>query len=63
MITNSTQKWETGNSVKVGFLTLTVVRIEPTPGDHMPDRYHLIDSKSLRRYVFTPHVGLERFDR
>jgi len=33
---------------------------EPTPGDYKPDRYHLIDSKTLKQYVFTPHHGVEK---
>lgn len=59
MIQRSKQDWSVGKTVKVGFLTLTVVSIELTPGDGKPDAYHLQDSKG-RRYVFTPHNGLER---
>jgi hypothetical protein len=32
----------------------------PTCGHYKPDRYYLIDSHSLKEYVFTPHYGLER---
>lgn len=60
MIKHTNQQWEIGSKVKVGFLTLTVIRKEPTPGDYKPDRYHLIDPQNLRQYVFTPHLGLER---
>lgn len=60
MIKNSSQSWEIGNTVKVGFLTLTVIRKEPTPGDYKPDRYHLINTQTLKEYTFTPHYGLER---
>ena len=60
MIKNSKQQWEIGSTVKVGFLTLTVTAKEPTPGDYMPDRYHLINTQTLKEYVFTPHHGLER---
>jgi hypothetical protein len=58
-IKNSVQKWEAGQIVKVGFMTLTVVSLEPTPGDYRPDIYHLISAKGAK-YTFTPHFGLER---
>lgn len=60
MIKNTKQIWEIGSKVKVGFLTLTVTAKEPTPEDYMPDRYHLINTQTLKEYVFTPHYGLER---
>lgn len=59
MITRSQQKWEVGQSVKVGFLTLTVVSIEPTPGDYRPDIYHLVSAKG-QKYAFTPHYGIDK---
>lgn len=58
-ITRSKQSWTIGNRVKVGFMDLTVTSIEPTPGDGMPDIYHL-EADNGRRYTFTPHYGLER---
>lgn len=58
-ITKTKQNWAIGQSVKVGFLTLTVTGLEPTPGDGMPDIYHLEGAKG-RRYTFQPHYGLER---
>ncbi len=58
-ITRSTQRWSVGEEVKVGFMRLTITAIEPTPGDGMPDVYHLTDDKD-RHYTFTPHYGLER---
>jgi hypothetical protein len=60
MIKNTQQTWTKGSKVKVGFLSLIIERIEPTPGDYRPDRYHLIDPRTLRQYTFTPHYGLER---
>lgn len=59
MITNSKQQWEVGNTVKVGFMTLTVVRKVPTPGDYAPDAYELVSAKGIN-YRFVPHKGLER---
>lgn len=53
------QNWSVGSTVKVGFLTLTVVDIIPTPGDGMPDEYRL-QSASGVRYSFVPHYGLSR---
>lgn len=60
-ITTSKQSWAIGTRVKVGFLTLTVLELEPTPGDGMPDIYHLEGEKG-RHYTFQPHYGLERVD-
>lgn len=55
------QDWSMGASVKVGFLTLKVVNLIPTPGDFRPDVYVLVDPKNAERvYHFTPHFGLER---
>lgn len=59
MITRSQQKWEVGQTVKVGFMVLTVVSLEPTPGDYRPDVYHLVSAKGAK-YAFTPHFGLEK---
>jgi hypothetical protein len=59
MITNSSQKWQAGQTVKVGFMALTVVSLELTPGDYRPDIYHLVSAKGVK-YTFTPHYGLER---
>jgi len=60
MINHTQQNWQVGSKVRVGFLRLIIQRIEPTPGDYAPDRYHLIEPQTLRQYVFTPHRGLER---
>ena len=54
------QTWEVGQTVKVGFLTLTITEKVPTLGDYRPDQYRLVDPRNGRRYTFTPHYGLER---
>lgn len=59
MVKNSKQNWTVGASVKVGFLTLTVVEAIPTPGDWMPDAYVLTNAKGTF-YRFVPHNGLVR---
>jgi hypothetical protein len=56
----SRQNWTPGQTVKVGFLTLKVLELIPTPGDYKPDKYHLIDLKNGREYEFTPHNGIEK---
>lgn len=58
-IKHSRQKWDVGQTVKVGFMTLTVTAIEPTPGDFLPDAYLLVSAKGVA-YRFVPHNGLER---
>lgn len=58
-ITKRKQSWAVGKRVKVGFLTLTVKRLEKTPGDGRPDIYHL-EADNGKRYTFQPHYGLER---
>jgi len=60
MIQRSKQTWTPGATVKVGFLTLRVLAAEPTPGDYLPDAYHLESLDGARRYRFVPHNGLER---
>jgi hypothetical protein len=59
MITKTKQNWTPGATVKVGFLTLTVVRAIPTPGDFAPDEYILRNTKG-QLYSFVPHHGLCR---
>lgn len=61
MITNSKQTWEVGSTVKVGFMSLVVVRKVPTPGDYAPDAY-ICESAKGQRYEFVPHRGLTRLD-
>ena len=58
-ITNSNQKWQIGEMVKVGFMRLMVTGLIPTPGDYRPDVYELVSQAGIR-YQFTPHYGLER---
>jgi hypothetical protein len=59
MIRRSKQVWEVGSTVKVGFLSLTVMAKVPTPGDYMPDAYALTNGKGAF-YRFVPHNGLTR---
>lgn len=55
------QDWFPGALVRVGFLTLRVVNLVPTPGDYRPDYYVLVDPRHEDRvYHFTPHFGLQR---
>lgn len=60
MIKNTNQNWAVGETVKVGFLSLKVEKIELTPGDYLPDAYILINLKGDKQYRFVPHNGLER---
>jgi hypothetical protein len=60
MIRNTQQNWTPGATVKVGFLTLRVVRAIATPGDFKPDEYILESLKGDKVYSFVPHNGLER---
>jgi len=60
MVKRSTQVWEVGQTVKVGFLSLVITAKEPTPGDYMPDAYHLRSLDGSKTYRFVPHNGLER---
>jgi hypothetical protein len=61
-ITRSRQDWTAGATVRVGFLSLQVVRLIPTPGDGMPDIYELENAMTGARYHFTPHYGIERIN-
>jgi hypothetical protein len=58
MIQNSKQKWEIGQMVKVGFMSLKVLAKVPTPGDYRPDAYALESNGKF--YQFVPHNGLVR---
>jgi hypothetical protein len=60
MITKTKQNWSVGATVKVGFLSLRVTSIELTPGDYMPDAYHLESLDGNKTYRFVPHNGIER---
>lgn len=61
MIANSKQSWKVGQAVRVGFMSLVVEAIEPTPGDYLPDAY-ILSGATGRRYRFVPHNGLSRID-
>lgn len=58
------QIWKVGEIVKVGFLKLRITKIELTPGDYMPDAYHLVglEKNEHKKYRFVPHNGLERIN-
>lgn len=62
MIRTSSQEWEPGNRVKVGFMTLIVTGKVPTPGDCAPDMYRLVSVDGTRHYEFVPHRGLSRVE-
>lgn len=62
-ITKSKQNWTTGQTVKVGFLALTVVQCIPTPGDYAPDAYLLVNAAQTQLYKFVPHNGVEKVSR
>jgi hypothetical protein len=62
MIRNSTQKWEVGQTVRVGFLSLVVRAKVATPGDGMPDAYLLTNAAGDRLYCFQPHCGCRAID-
>lgn len=53
------QDWTAGKTVKVGFLTLTVVAKVATPGNWLPDQYALTNGRGVF-YKFVPHNGVER---
>jgi hypothetical protein len=61
-ITRSKQSWTIGSTVRVGFLSLKVTALIPTPGDGMPDIYKLENPSSGAQYEFTPHYGIERIN-
>lgn len=56
------QDWSEGATVKVGFMTLIVVRKIPTPGDFMPDAYVLRNVAGTQAYKFTPHNGIQKIE-
>lgn len=59
MISKSTQSWEIGEQVKVGFLSLRIVDKQATPGDYLPDAYILTNKDATKYYRFVPHNGLQ----
>lgn len=58
----SPQSWQPGNVVKVGFMSLKILNVIPTPGDYRPDVYHMINPRTMQEYFFTPHYGLEKIE-
>ncbi len=62
MVSNSKQRWEPGQQVRVGFLTLTVRAAVATPGDGRPDAYLLTNAAGTQLYRFVPHHGVEKID-
>lgn len=60
MITKTKQNWTVGATVKVGFMTLRVMLMAPTPGDSAPDAYLLANMAGTQLYKFVPHNGLEK---
>jgi hypothetical protein len=60
MISKSKQDWAVGATVKVGFLSLTVLAAIATPGDFKPDAYVLKNAAGTQLYRFVPHNGLEK---
>lgn len=60
MITRTKQRWEVGQTVKVGFLSLVVKAAIATPGDFRPDAYLLANQAGTQLYKFVPHFGLEK---
>lgn len=58
-IKHSKQNWEAGSLVKVGFMSLVVLAVVPSPGDHRPDQYLLRNAKG-DHYAFVPHFGCHK---
>ena len=63
MITKTKQNWTTGQTVKVGFLSLMIVQSIPTPGDFAPDAYLLVNAAQTQLYKFVPHNGVKKITR
>jgi len=57
--TKAGNKWEIGNVVKVGFMTLRVLAVRAVK-DYMPDIYTLESLDGSKKYEFIPHNGLSR---
>ena len=54
------QDWSEGATVKVGFLSLVVVRKTPPAGAFAPDGFVLRNAAGTQHYTFTPHGGLQK---
>ena len=61
MITKTTQKWEPGQVVKVGFMQLRVLSARAEK-DYLPDIYTLESLDGTKKYEFIPHNGLHRIE-
>lgn len=59
MINRTTQKWEAGQIVKVGFMQLRVLCATAVK-DYLPDIYTLESLDGMKKYEFIPHNGLHR---
>ena len=60
MIRNSKQQWEVGNTVRAGFVSVTIKAKCFTPGDGLPDLYICTNAAGDKLYAFIPHNGLAR---
>ena len=58
MIKNSKQSWEVGQTVRVGFLSLTVIAPLEATGDGLPGAYILTSGTQL--YAFVAHNGVRK---
>ena len=61
MISKSKQNWEIGQTVKVGFMTLTVLATKAIK-DFLPD-YYLLEGKNGSLYAFVPYNGISKITR
>jgi hypothetical protein len=60
MITNTKQRWQMGERVKVGFLRLVVIGNIGSQIKGFPESYRLVNPNTGRTYQFTPYNGLEK---
>ncbi|HEV2917581.1 MAG TPA: hypothetical protein VGW78_07610 [Candidatus Babeliales bacterium] len=61
MIKNTTQDWNIGSTVKVGFLKLKVLDVRAEK-DFLPDIYTLESLDGSKKYEFIPHHGLTKLN-
>ena len=60
MISNSKQQWEVGQTVRAGFMSVTIKAKCFTPGDGLPDLYICANAAGDKLYSFVPHNGCTR---
>jgi hypothetical protein len=60
MIVNTAQRWQPGERVKVGFLSLIVLGNIGSTYKGAPESYRLVNPRTQRTYRFTPYNGLEK---